>query len=136
LRHVTDAILNLLRIGGDIDTQNFQLPAIRGHQSRSQADERSLTRAVWSHQSRERAVFYLERNSVECLHDFTSVAPECLLNIATDQDLCIRGRIHRRSSPYRQGDLETGRQTGRQEDKEKRRQGDKETRRQKEKIIA
>ena len=84
LRHVADAGLDLLRVGGDVDAQHLQLAGVGRHQPGGQADERRLAGAVRPDQGRERAAAGLERDAVERLHDFARLAAERLADVAAD----------------------------------------------------
>jgi hypothetical protein len=48
LRHIANAVLDLLRVGGHVDAQDTQLSGIGGHQSSGQTDERGLPRSIRS----------------------------------------------------------------------------------------
>ena len=81
LRHVADAVLDLLRVGADIDAQDFQLAAVGCHQAGDQAEKRRLARAIRSDQRRERAPGNVQRDAVQGVHDF-SVSRRNILRIS------------------------------------------------------
>ncbi len=76
LRHVGDAVLDPLRLGGHVDAQHRELAPIDVHQAGDEADQRGLAGAVGPDQRRERAVIDRDGNIVERGHDFAGLAPE------------------------------------------------------------
>ena len=95
LRHVADAGLDLLRIGGNVDAENLKRAGIGGHQSGGQTHQRGLARAVRSDQRGERAAPDLEGDIVERPRGFAFIALKRLMDLAADNDMRHRpGRTH------------------------------------------
>src|SRR5688572_7650399 len=76
LRHVADTILDALGIGDDVDSEHFQLTAVRCHESRRQTNQRRLPRSVRTHQRRQGDRSELERNLLERSYYFARVEAE------------------------------------------------------------
>ncbi len=85
LRHIADAILDVLRLGDDIEPHDFERTLVRHHQSGGQPDERGLARAIRAHERGKRAVAGLQRDAVEGLHHFSGFAAESLADRAGGQ---------------------------------------------------
>ena len=95
LRHVANAVLDLLGVGGNVDAQDAQLTGIGGHQSSGQTHERGLPRSIGSDQRSERAAPDFEGNVVEGARSLACVAGKRLVNLLTDHGGREQsGRIH------------------------------------------
>ena len=96
LRHVADAFLDLLGVGGHIDIQDLQLARVGRHQPRRQPNERRLARTIGPNQGREHPRTDLQGDGIERLDHFAGVAAECLADVAAHQDRRVSsGGAHR-----------------------------------------
>ena len=84
LRHVGDAILNLLRLARHVDAVDRQRSGVRPHQAGDEPDQRGLAGAVGTDQRGERAVRHLDRDIVERHDDVAGLAAKLLAQIAAD----------------------------------------------------
>ncbi len=84
LRHIGDAILDLLRLARHVDAVDNQCPGVRPHQAGDEPDQRGLAGAVGADQSGECTARHLDRHIVERDDDVAGLAPKLLAQIPAD----------------------------------------------------
>src|SRR5690606_15572560 len=98
--HVTDAVLNLLRIAAGVEAEHAQLALIRPQQTGGHAQQRRLAGAVGPDDRRQRAVRRCYADAIERPHHGALAAREGLEQVAADDDR-LSASVHRRACALR-----------------------------------
>ena len=86
LRHVADAVLDRLRIAGDIDAEHGEFAGVGRHEAGNQPDERRLAGSVWPDQRCQPAMLDSERDIFEGGDRLAAAALELLADAAAFDD--------------------------------------------------